>query len=461
MTHKIAVVCLLTLCLVNCGSSPKTVSQSTPAPIDSPSPTAAPPPTTTPAPTPGPTSSGPNATTTLSAQTANNTSASDNFPNQSNGNLGANNVSKVNIHSLLYSGATTKVLAHLLLWFGDPGHMNVGYNSDDANQVKRQIDDMVSRGIDGVVVDWYGPNNSINDAAQLVMHEAEKHANFSFAIMIDAGAIGWNLCNGCSPQNVLVNLLQYVEKTYFPSTAYLNIGGQPIVSNFNIDDQYSVNWQNANGQLRTPPRFFFQDNPGFSHAMSDGSYSWVMPWAGDDGLGYLSNFYYTGLSFAGKNTVGAVYKGFNDQLASWSSNRKMQQQCGQTWLKTFSEINSIYNMGPQLPYLQLVTWNDYEEGTEIESGIDNCFSLQTSISANSLQWSINGDESTVDHYNVYSSTDGQNLAQLSQEQPGTYSVDLCSFKLPTGNYQMYVQAVGKPSLANRMPGAVTYTPSCN
>ena len=22
--------------------------------------------------------------------------------------------------------------------------------------------------------------------------------------------------------------------------------------------------------------------------------------------------------------------------------------------------------------MQLVTWNDYEEGTEIESGIDNC-----------------------------------------------------------------------------------------
>ena len=161
-----------------------------------------------------------------------------------------------------------------------------------------------------------------------------------------------------------------------------------------------------------------------------------------------------------ENTVGASYKGFNDQLASWGSNRRMDQQCGQTWLKTFSAINSIYNQGTQLPYLQLVTWNDYEEGTEIESGVDNCFSLQTSISGNSLQWKINGDESTVDHYSVYSSTDGQNLAQLTQLGVGTHSVDLCSLNLGTDNYQLYVQAVGKPSMANRMPGALSYTPSC-
>ena len=459
MSYRILVVCLFASLLVNCGSSPKSVLQTADAPAPAPAPTGS---TPAPPPAPAPTSgsNSPTPTTTVSAQTANNTSASDSFPSQVNGNLGANNVSKLNIHSLLYAGATTKVLAHLILWFGDPRHMNVGYNSDDAMQVKRQIDDMVSRGIDGVVVDWYGPNNPIDDAAQMVMHEAEKHPNFSFTIMIDAGAIGWNLCGGCSPQQVLVNLLQYVEKTYFPSSAYLNIGGQQIVTNFNVDNQYAVDWQSANGQLKTAPRFFFQDNTGFSHSMSDGSYSWVMPLAGDDGLGYLLNFYYTGLGFSGKNTVGAVYKGFNDQLASWGSNRKIDQQCGQTWLKTFSEINSLYNQGTQLPYLQLVTWNDYEEGTEIESGIDSCFSLQASVSGNSLQWKISGDESTVDHYNVYSSTDGQNLAQLAQVPAGTYSTDLCSINLPPDNYQLYVQAVGKPSISNRMPDPVSYTPTC-
>ena len=132
----------------------------------------------------------------------------------------------MDLHSLLYSGADTKVLAHLLLWFGGSNHMNVGYNSDDAAQVHRQITDMIGRGIDGVIIDWYGPNNSIDDATKLVMSEAETHPGFTFAIMIDQGAIEWNSCSGCSPQNALINQLQYIEQTYFPSSAYMTSSGQ-------------------------------------------------------------------------------------------------------------------------------------------------------------------------------------------------------------------------------------------
>src|ERR1700756_3353695 len=159
-------------------------------------------------------------TITLAALTSNNTSAANSFTSQTNGNRGAGNISKVNVHSLLYSGATTKVYAHLLLWFGQSNHMNVGYSSTDSAQVTRQINDMVSRGIDGVIIDWYGPNNSIDQATRLVMAEAEKHPGFTFAIMVDQGAIEWNSCSGCSAQAALISQLQYAEQTYFPSPAY-------------------------------------------------------------------------------------------------------------------------------------------------------------------------------------------------------------------------------------------------
>ena len=399
--------------------------------------------------------------TTLAAQTANNTSAANGFSNQSNGNMGANNVSKVDIHSLLYSGASTKIFAHMMLWFGDSGHMNIGYSSSDPGQVQRQVDDMISRGIDGVVIDWYGPNNFIDQATQAVMNEAEKHPGFTFAIMIDAGAIQENSCGGCSPQQTLVNLLQYVAQKYFVSSAYFTIDGQPVVTNFNVDGAGSIDWNAVNASIPVHPRFLFQDNEGFGHAMSDGSYSWVMPQASNYGFDYLSSFYDTGLAFPNIETVGAAYKGFNDGLASWGSGRVMNQQCGQTWLRTFSEVNNLYNSGRQLPYLQLVTWNDYEEATEIESGIDSCFSLNASISGSTLQWSITGNEDTVDHYNVYLSSDGQNLMTLTTTEPGLRSVNLCSFPIPAGKYQMFVQSAGKPSLANRMPGPVSYSPACS
>ncbi len=399
-------------------------------------------------------------TTTLAAQTANNTSAANNFLNQTNGNSGAGNISKVNVHSLLYSGASTKIYAHLLLWFGGSNHMNVGYSSTDPNQIHNQITDMISRGIDGVIIDWYGPNNSIDQATKLVMAEAESHPGFTFAIMIDQGAIEWYSCPGCSPQQALVSDLQYIQQTYFPSSAYMTLQAKPVVTNFNVDLSYSVDWDAAVASLSTQPAFLFQNNNGFTHVLSEGSYSWVMPTTSDYGMSYLTSFYDAGMPLNNQQTVGAAYKGFNDSLASWGSNRIMGQQCGQTWLETFSEVNGLYNSGKQLSSLQLVTWNDYEEATEIESGINNCASISASASGNSLRWNLQGNENTIDHYTAYISTDGQNLMPLGDAYPGTSSLNLCSYSISNGNYTAYVQAVGKPSITNQMSGPVPLSLNC-
>jgi hypothetical protein len=400
-------------------------------------------------------------TTTLAAQTSNNTSAANTFTTQSNDNRGAGNISKVDVHTLLYPGATTKVYAHMVLWFGQSNHMNIGYSETNPAQVQSQIDDMVSRGIDGVIIDWYGPGNTIDQATQYVMTAAESHPGFTFAIMIDQGAIEWYSCSGCTPQQALVNDLQYIEKTYFTSPAYMTINGQPMVTNFNVSLSYpSVDWTAANATLSTNPAYIFQNNSGFTNVLTDGSYSWVMPTTTDYGMSYLASFYDTGMSYPSEQTVGATYKGFNDTLASWGSNRIMGQQCGQTWLETFSKLNGMYSAGKPLPYLQLVTWNDYEEATEIESGIDNCVSLAGSVTANSLQWTLNGNENTVDHYTVYISSDGQNLMPLTDVATGIYSLNLCGFPIPNANYQLFVQAVGKPTLANQITGATSYTATC-
>jgi hypothetical protein len=307
-------------------------------------------------------------------------------------------------------------------------------------------------------MDWYGPNNSKDQAAQMVMAEAEKHPGFSFAIAIDKGA--FSSCSGCSPQQALVSLLQYIEHTYFPSRAYMTVQGKPVVTNFDIDLHYTVDWNAANAALSIHPAFWFQNYSGFSHVLSDGSYAWVMPTQTDYGMSYLSGFYATGIGFPGEQTIGATYKGFNDTLAAWTLNRIMGQQCGQTWLQTFAEINGPYNSGKQLTDLQLVTWNDYEEGTEIESGIDNCFSLAPSLTGNALQWKISGNESTVDHYTVYISNDGQNLMSLTDLSAGLRSLNLCGFPIPNSNYKLFVQAVGKPTMANQIAGPLNYNSTC-
>src|ERR1051326_5767961 len=81
-------------------------------------------------------------TTTLAAETGNNTSTASTFTAQTNGNAGAGNVSKVPTRSLLASGSNTPIFAHFMPWFGTSSHMNVGYNSTAPAQNAAQVSDM-------------------------------------------------------------------------------------------------------------------------------------------------------------------------------------------------------------------------------------------------------------------------------------------------------------------------------
>jgi hypothetical protein len=158
------------------------------------------------------------------------------------------------------------------------------------------------------------------------------------------------------------------------------------------------------------------------------------------------------------HAFGSSFKGFDDSLADWGSNRMIKQFCGQTWLSSLAEAGKHYSSSNQLDNLQLVTWNDYEEGTELETGIDNCVSVTASIQGRSLAWSItgSGSETTIDHYSVFISSDGQNLMPLAEVAAGNSSLNLDSFDLGAGPYTFYVKAVGKPSIVNQMSNAVRF-----
>ena len=97
----------------------------------------------------------------------------------------------------------------------------------------------------------------------------------------------------------------------------------------------------------------------------------------------------------------------------------------------------------------MVTWHDYEEGTEIQTGIDNCLTVSASVSGHILNWSV-ADESTLDHYTAYISADGQNLMPLGDFPVGTHSLDLSAFGFAPGTYTVFVKAVGLPSIVNQM-----------
>ncbi len=142
---------------------------------------------------------------------------------------------------------------------------------------------------------------------------------------------------------------------------------------------------------------------------------------------------------------------------AWGTDRIVNQQCGQTWLQSIADAGKYYTATRQMLGIQMVTWNDYEEGTEIEAGIDNCVTVTASVSGTVASWSITGQMNTVDHFSVYASQDGANLMWLADEATTVSSLDLAQFGLNAGNYIIFVKATGKPSLTNKMSAGVQLT----
>ncbi len=128
-------------------------------------------------------------TTTLNRLTSNNTSASSSFATVSNGDIAPGNVSKVSLKKMLPPNFKGKVLAHWMPWWKcsqspcDGVHdkrdsLRVHYSTEDPGQLDKIVEDMISRGYDGIMV-AEANSGGANTAGTLAMaQEMPKFPNF-------------------------------------------------------------------------------------------------------------------------------------------------------------------------------------------------------------------------------------------------------------------------------------------
>lgn len=404
----------------------------------------------------------------------NNTSAASSWATTSSGDAVPADTSKVSIKAALYPGASTRVLAHMVAWFngGTNGHIDVGY-TDDLTQITKAIADMKSRGIDGVVLDWYGSGTPSDTVAGYLKSACEADGQMTFAICIDKGLSG-----GLTQSN-FETAVAYVNSTYFGSSAYEKRNGRPLLLEFGCE-QASIDWNAVKTYMGSHgnPYFLWQDlsaptgatgisggsQNAFDAPYTDGAFSWagVSAVTGSDpeSLNYLQNFYNSAKSHPTKIAMGSVRKGFNDALASWGSGRVMTQANGDTWADSFATLNANFSASSQLPYAQVVTWDDYEEGTEIETGIATNLAFgAVTASGNVILWSTTGTLKPFDHIGVYASSDGGvNYTFLGQAAKAATTIDLVSaFGLASGTYQVRLRAVGISSVQSVESADVTIT----
>jgi hypothetical protein len=218
------------------------------------------------------------------------------------------------------------------------------------------------------------------------------------------------------------------------------------------------------------PMFVFRNSSGFTHAQSDGSFAWPNPTTNQDDLnidpattgGTLSNFYSTSVNYRSSKAVwGSAWKGFNSSQALWGTGRYIDQRCGMTWINSMAAANAYYSTANQLPFLQVATWNDYDEGTAVETGIDNCYRVSAGVNGNTLSWSLNAQSSyastsTVEFFKVFDSTDGgATYSEIADLSTSARTYDLSG--LPAGTHQLFVKMCGRPNILDRSSSVVTFT----
>lgn len=295
---------------------------------------------------------------------------------------------RVDLHQTLRSNSFQSsdqqpvMLAAYQPWFGRPGHINVGYSSQDRVVLQKQVTEARQLGIQGFVVNWYGARHEFEDRSYTLMQQVAAQNNFKVAIMYDEDESN----PGGSTDAVMVDL-QYAYDRYIsahasePRDAYLRYNGRPVV--FIFPKTKTTDWNRVRQMVNSwedPPLLIFKDTDTKYAKDFDGFYAWVNPGRGgwkrdgsDWGEDYLENFYVTMKNqYPNKIAVGAAWPGFNDSRASWSLNRKMDARCGKTFEDSLRVFRRYYDNDHPLPFLMVVTWNDYEEGTAIEGGYANC-----------------------------------------------------------------------------------------
>jgi hypothetical protein len=374
-------------------------------------------------------------------------------------------VSRMDVHSLIPSRPDLRWFAHVTPWFrtGGGSHIDIGLNNDSSAYVQAMVTDMKNRGFDGLIVDWYG-KGSFEDSVTLLIQQYLSTLppnTFKFIVMMDKGIANLS-------QAVLETQVAYCQSQYFTDPNYELEGTAPILMFFGVDSAIgSTGMAAVKSAAGGNMVWVTQGSGSLSNSWVDQSFSWTNDFHTGDSttdpynLGAVSS-YYSAVSGSSKSAFGSMVAGFNGTLTknvSWSKGKYLPRGSGACVVEWAKKIDAV--IPPNVTRMQWATWSDWEEGTQIESGVENDVTVSVSVTGSILSWTYTsgtGDESTIDHYEVYASADGMNAADVGSILTGTHSFNLGSAGcLVTGtSYQVEVVAVGRPTLRDHASGVVMY-----
>lgn len=238
------------------------------------------------------------------------------------------------------------------------------YASSDPDVIEYHLLLMKYAGIEGILIDWYGASD-INDYGSIKtnaekMIEKITETGLKFAIVYEDRTI-----SAAVDQDPLTDRIEaaqndmiYIEDQYFSKEDYIRIDGLPLFLVFGPEEFHAPDeWSEIISAYLEEPLFLILN--GKSHETSpssSGEYIWVDNSSLDVKYGTMGNFEYF---------MGGSYPGFLDYYAEggWGEgfDWQIEYNSGETFTETLQKSQDY-----GVDYLQLITWNDFGEGTMIE-----------------------------------------------------------------------------------------------
>jgi hypothetical protein len=285
------------------------------------------------------------------------------------------------------------------------GHANtplIGeYNSQSRATLYYHVLLAWAAGIDGIAVNVKDEYD--HETMQLLLNTVDEihqlsDNDFSFEYLLSYDDQGFDLQK---PLDTTFRKMKYFKDHIVNRQHYMNYEKRPVFYSFDYPNKFLTPHDFSN----VLDEVFEEDRPYLiwntfgegeeTKEFVDAFYPWVQPGGNWDkngmnwGDGYLKYFYKSVNNFQKSYDFvsGGVWPGFDDRKnTSWGGNRLISRQDGVVYDSTWSYIFNYQGEVP-LNYVVIETWNDWNEGTEIEPSVEYGYDylVQTTKKINRLK----------------------------------------------------------------------------
>lgn len=238
------------------------------------------------------------------------------------------------------------------------------YDSSDPHVIEYHLLLMKLSGIDGVVIDWYG-REEFRDYAELhrssqVLVEQIQKLGMHFAVCyedqtVSALVMERRLARKNRVKHALSDL-NWLSEHWFSLPSYVRLEGDPVLLSFGLEGLSNSEWTECLDALDTEVAYFSEHH---RRDAAVGAFDWPIPAQGVERIELFNRE-----SEVWPHAIRTAFPRFKDIYKEagvgegWGS---IEDENGETFRRTLA--NALAGEGP---FVQLVTWNDWGEGTMIE-----------------------------------------------------------------------------------------------